>query len=79
MIQIRQSTGYRQRWEVVDETDHTLLLMEVKNAPPECSVRRFRSSQNEGRGELITKFLGRNAFESACKWILTDENRPFVK
>lgn len=73
MYHIKALPGQAQTWEVVDESEQPLILVEVRIAPPECTVRRFRENHSQGRGELITKFLGQNSFESACKWILTDE------
>jgi hypothetical protein len=72
MYQIKPMPGLRKTWGLIDDSDHPLILLEVKAAPPECAVRRYRESHELGRGEVITKFLGQNSFENACDWILRE-------
>lgn len=53
-------------WAVYDQAGRQVLYIEKK--PPVCDVRLFESSQHDGWGKLLVRFVGSSAFEEAQLW-----------
>jgi len=65
MPRIRQLRNQLNIWGVFDKRGVQLLSIQKKI--PECEIREY-SAYPQGRGRLLTVFLGSDAFDRACAW-----------
>lgn len=64
---VRINSLGRNLWGVYD--DKGQLLYWIEKHRPECVVRRYEPSRRDGRGQIVSTFLGPHSFDEAQKMV----------